>query len=229
MITEDGFFLVDDTGDFLVESTSNLVPFVEAWRSRRGARSLLVRERDSDGEQHWAWARLLFFEYRRTVEDAVSVAKCRFVFEVADERWREMLPTTVTSAIASNTNVTVTVASDLVIDDCLIELEAIGANIDSFTVSLGSDQVLEYDSYAPPYVAVPVQAGHFIMLDCGGYRLGYDGTYGLSLYVFFDLGGAHARQNWIELQPGSNTINFVVAYSGVGSATARIIYYEQVA
>lgn len=232
LITGDGFFLVTEDGDFLVESVTGTKNIVDAWRQRRGVRSLLVRERESDGVQSWAWARLMQFELKRSVEDADAVARVRLVFEIADSGWRSMTPTTVTAALASGgltvalADVLVTVSSDVVIDDCVIEVEATSPYITDIIVSKLPDSELIYDSLVSPFAYSPIYPGDFAQFDCGRFTFTYGGT--TTLYHLFSLGVSHVNQGWITLQPGDNTVSFAVTFSSTGgTGTVRIRYYER--
>lgn len=226
IITGDGFFLVDETGEFIVEDAALTNSVSDTWRKRRGVRSLLVRQRESDSVKEWTYARLMYYEAKRTVENNLFVLPVRLVFEIIDDRWRAMTPTTVTAALAAGTNVTVTPTSDVVIDDCVIEVEAVTYNIDNIDILMGSNTHLIFDSTVSPYAYTPVPVGHFVRFDCGQYRFVYETD--VSMYVFFSLDPTHSLQNWIELQPGANTITFNLVYSTLGgAATVRIMYYEQ--
>jgi hypothetical protein len=225
IMTGDGYFLVTEFGDFIVEDLGT--DFVsDVWRKRRGLRSVLVRQRENDASLEWTHARLMYFEAKRVVYQADAILPVRLIFEIIDDRWRAMTLTTVTAAIAASTNVTVTTTSDVMIDDAIIEVEAVTYNIDLLDITKTGDTHLTFDADVAPYVYSPVQPGNLIRFDCGQYII--ETETGVTRYVFFSFGVTHTIQNWLELQPGANTITFAITYStGGGAATARIMYYEQ--
>lgn len=216
LISEDNYFLIDDIGDFLVEASANLISFVDVWRERRGKRSLLIRQRDSDNAIHCVWARLVLFEFKREVVNANAVAYVRFVFELTNQSWSGMLLNTVSSALTvdTTTNVAVTVNGSHTVADCVIAITATDY-IYGIDIAIGSSQLLQW-AYASP----PVFPTKTIIFDCGKFTVTEDGA---TRYIGFNLGVGHTIQNWLELSPGSNTIS--ITLDG-GGGTAVVTFYD---
>lgn len=216
LIAQAGDQLVTEDGDNLWTG-SETTQIVDGWRRLRGKRGALIRQRDWDGEQHWKYARLLQFEAKREVQHADVVLPMRFLFELADGSWRELAESTVTAALGDTvqTDFTVTVGGTETVTDCVIEITA-DDYITGIDIEVGSDQMLQW-AYASP----PVFPGETIIFDCGRFTVTEDGA---SRYVGFNLGVPHAIQNWIELEPGDNTIS--ITLNG-GGADCVVRYYNQ--
>lgn len=224
LVDEFGDPVITEEYDFLVVDTANYYNFLEVWGQRRGMRSVLVRQAENGGTLHWKYARLSQFEYKRSVDQANQVARVRLVFELDDDRWLAMRPTIVTAALAASgsTNVSVTVASAMTIDDPTITISnnAGSANIDDIEITNGVNQHLVWTSLVSPYAYNPVPAGYSIVFDCGAFIV--DGGLG---YIGFSLHPLHTAQGWIEFMAGSNTLTVYIAG---GPGTVELRYYEAV-
>lgn len=223
LVDESGNNLSTETG-YLLWTGSQMVETIDGWRRRRGKRGVLVRQRDIDGALHWKYARLSQVEIKRSVDQAGVVLPMRFVFEVADDRWREMSPTVITSSLAANLSslLSVVVNSLVTITDPIITIttNSLGSNIDAIEIYNNSNQRLVWTSLVSPYAYNPVQPGYSITFNCETFNV----TGGLG-YIGFSLHSSHAVEDWIELSPGLNSMIF--SLTG-GPAQLTISYYEQV-
>lgn len=224
-------FLVDQTGDnlatedgYLLWTGSQMIETIDGWRRRRGQRGVLVRQRDIDGTQHWKYARLSNVEIKRSVDQAGVVLPMRFTFEVADDRWRAMTPTVVTSSLAASASslLSVVINSLITIEDPIITITTNnpGSNIDAIEIYNSGNQHLLWSSLVSPYAYNPVSPGYSITFNCETFNV----SGGLG-YIGFSLHSTHAVENWIEFTPGLNAMIFTLTG---GPAQLTISYYEQV-
>lgn len=223
IVDEFGDPIISESYDFLVAEPAAYYNFLEVWGQRRGVRSVLVRQYDG-GTLHWKYARLSQFEYKRNVDQANQVARVRLVFEIDDDRWLAMRPSTVTAALAASgsTNVSVFIASAMTIDDPVITItNNLGsANIDDIEITNGPNQHLVWTSLVSPYAYNPIPAGYSIVFDCGAFTV--NGGLG---YIGFSLYPLHTTQGWIEFAAGANTLTVYIAG---GPGTVAVRYYEAV-
>ena len=213
--TQNGYWLW--TGSQVIET-------IDGWARRRGMRGVLIRQRDVDGTRQWKYARLVYAEMSRKIENVDKVLPMRFVFEVANDRWLAMEQTVVSADLALNaaTVIPIAVNSLVNIENPIITISnnSGSTNINLIEILNNSNQHLLWTATVSPYAYNPVPANSSIIFNCEAFTV----VGGLG-YIGFSLHGLHTAQNWIELSPGNNSMT--IAITG-GPARATISFYEQV-
>lgn len=224
-------FLVDELGNNLSTQNgywlwtgSQVIETIDGWARRRGMRGVLIRQRDVDGTRQWKYARLVYAEMSRKIENVDKVLPMRFVFEVANDRWLAMEQTVVSADLALNaaTVIPIAVNSLVNIENPIITISnnSGSTNINLIEILNNSNQHLLWTATVSPYAYNPVPANSSIIFNCEAFTV----VGGLG-YIGFSLHGLHTAQNWIELSPGNNSMT--IAITG-GPARATISFYEQV-
>lgn len=162
-------------------------------KALRGVRSKLWRSNGTT--QHWRYARCMAVE-SDLLPGAPVVAQVRMTFELDAtpwygtakflSGWLDSVPTNV--AAQNDGNVPVT--------DVLIKITPSGSAITRVIISISGVSEIQWDGICP--------VGSYLYIDCGAKSVKIDTT---DAYSGFSLTTNHTINDWLRLEPGSNTIS----------------------
>lgn len=169
---------------------------IDALRALVGTRAYLTRQADSDSSTQRALCRLVGMEMQRSHEHRRALQPVVFNFlQLAP--WEATTATTVTGAgITTATAYTLTNAGNLTCNNAIVTLTvAAGSAITAVAVTATGIAWTITDAAA---------AGEYYTVDCAVESVRLNGA--TDGYAAFALGSGHARETWLPLAPGANTV-----------------------
>lgn len=201
-------------------------------RAMRGVRSNLYMTQP-DGSVYWTTARLLKI-VSPSGPDNIRHLELTMTFELIEPVWHgertgsgwvldagEVLDAGltldesdgVTVLNTSPKNVTVINGGNATVKNAVITVTAVGTDITSLIIAKSGETQLVYSG--------TIAVGESLVIDCGAWSVENDGA---DDYANFDLGASHAIEEWLHLDPGSNTIT--VTRTGGANSTIGFTFYD---
>lgn len=222
----EGFYLVDDVGDFLVDEaghflTTNFGPEalrqqVDSLLEKRGVRGPLWRLRLDDNALEWKTARLLQIGWPRIWEDHALIAKLTPQFETLMDGWHAENATNTSGSATDGVPLGINVENtgQMAVYDAALTVTRTSGTITAVTiVYLAGGIDLEWTG--------SLGDGDVLTIDCSNQTVRKNST---DAYSGFSLESAHTAEGWLPLEVGVNAL--VVTVTG-GDATVAVSHYNQ--
>ena len=214
------------------DSTAALRTSYNALRAKIGRRDRLWRKWDAEYYE-WCWARLLNITARRTTRNMLHQEVDLQFMQVSPHWYGQhhgggwtldsgvlfdtgyLLDETGWQSIAAGaTNITVTNNGNRTVTNAVVTVKAGSANITALTVSVSGISQLQYSG--------AIVAGKQLVIDCGDLSVTNDGA---DAYADFAIATNHTIDDWLRLEPGTNTVAIVITGGGTG-AQALFEYFD---
>jgi len=206
----------------LADTDAGLRSTLDALRAKRGVRGKLWRQGQDDGALQWATARLMAVQYQMAIGfKLVQPLSMRWSVQSLWHGERHGAPWTFDSGLyfddglsfdmaeeyeLTTTPITLTVnnGGNTFTDDVILTLTVGTGDITGLRVQVGSCDLL---------FSGTVAATKQLVIDCSPSRLSVLND-GAAAWADLTLGGGHASEAWLQLQPGANSV--VVTRTGGG-------------
>jgi hypothetical protein len=214
LVTEDGDFIVDESGNYLVQGDTGdtLRAQIDALKNKLGRAGQLVRVDSESGTSRQKLCRLLRVAHPRRYDDRLIFAPVSAMFETAQVNWKSTAATTTTDSLTAGINVvTVDVLGTEDVPDAIITVTAGASALTSIQIILGNADFTWTGTLA---------SGNDLVIDTGALTIENNGG---DAYDGLVLNAGHLLPGWLLLLPESNEVEVTVSHD----CDIEVVHYDQ--